>query len=156
MDIIFRKKTGKPHAMQCLRNGQLSDQTWQHSDDFYVFHDLIHYAVEKTLALERGFYGLLKSGVSIHDFSGPRDQRPVLGRDAVMAETLVSVFQHETFQGVLDDFNEAWVANQQLMGVTEPFDPMDEQTLANIRQTIQELLQSWKNTPVDEALILEF
>jgi hypothetical protein len=156
MDIIFRKKSGKPHAMQCLRNGQLSDQTWQHSDDFYVFHDLIHYAVEKTLSIQQGFYGMLKSGVSIHDFSGPRDQRPVLGRDAVMAETLVSVFQHEAFQGVLDDFNEAWIANQQLMGVQQLFAPLDEQILATIRQTVGDLIERWENTPVDGSLTLQF
>ena len=143
--------------MQCLRDDAGADQTWQRSDDFYVFHDLLHYAVETSLHLESGFFGMLKSGISIHDFEGPRDQRPKLTRDAVLAETLAGVFQHEFAPGQapFEDFNEVWSHGLALMGVTDQ-PPLSDAQIAALRTTIRNLLNRWKNTPVDGALELEF
>jgi hypothetical protein len=157
MTIVFRKKEGKPHAMQCIREGQKSNQIWQRSDDFYIFHDLIHYAVETKMPLENGFFGMLKSGISIHDFEGARENRPKLTFDAILAETLVGVFQHEFSQGQsqFEDFIEHWKNNLNLMGVHE-CPRISEDKIEEIRLEIKRLLEIWQKTPVNEALELIF
>jgi hypothetical protein len=157
MTIIFRKKKGKPHAMQCIREGQKSNQTWQRSDDFYIFHDLMHYAVETKMPLENGFFGMLKSGISIHDFEGARENRPKLTFDAILAETLVGVFQHEFFQGQLqfENFIEHWKNNLILMDVLD-CPRISEVKIEEIRLEIKRLLELWQNTTVNETLELNF
>ncbi len=58
------------NAFSCIRDDGTS--IWMQANLFMIAHDLAHYAVEKTLPLKFGFYGLLESGLHITDFEKNR------------------------------------------------------------------------------------
>lgn len=61
-------------------------------------HDLTHYAVETTLGMRRGFYGLLADGWDIADFAAPwpRGTPPA---EALEVELVVGFFDADRRQG---------------------------------------------------------
>ena len=95
MRIKLTKRAGKPHTLRCVRSD--GSVTWSNQGDDFVRHDLIHYAVETTLALRKSFYGLLEDGWDIPSFALPSGQRereiPV---EAVYTEFIVGLLQAET------------------------------------------------------------
>ena len=61
-------------------------------------HDLTHFAVESTLGVRRGFYGLLTEGWEITDFAKPWPRGPIPD-EALVVELIVGVLDAERRQG---------------------------------------------------------
>jgi hypothetical protein len=58
----------------------------------YLVHDLTHYAVERTLQLARGFYGLLASGTAMAELNDRTRPWPT-GTEIAFAESIVGPMQ---------------------------------------------------------------
>lgn len=98
--IRFSKRTDGSVVLHCVRRDGTS--TWQRqsarSSKFFVAHDLRHFAVETTLGIHHGFFGLIADGWSIADTEGkgPRGSPPA---DALLAEQLVGLLDRERLGG---------------------------------------------------------
>jgi hypothetical protein len=75
MFIRITKNTGKPHIIRYIRDNGTETETWMHSDDFFVSHDLSHYAIEKQLNYKTAFNGMLNKGMDIKDFENSKKRR---------------------------------------------------------------------------------
>ena len=75
MTIAFSKKENKQHTLTCTRTD--GSQTWMQVSDFFVAHDLMHYATETVLQYKDAFYGMLNRGINITDFEKPKSERTI-------------------------------------------------------------------------------
>ena len=89
-------------------------KTWQrHQTDFFSLHDLNHLALESTLGLRYGFYGLAAAGWNITDF-GEQDIPEDAGQEVILAEAMAGLFDQERATGIwpnAEGFNEALFAS---------------------------------------------
>ena len=157
MIIQFHKKQDKPHTLRCIRaDGSVTWSTLK--TGFDIDHDLTHYAVEKTVPFNHGFYGLLKSGVNINDWQLPKEERPInlkwnnLPLDARHSEIVVGVFQ-----GTPNN-NEFWDnLTMQLTHFNLPELPqLTPSVYAAILLKMNELRTAWRDLEVNDILELEF
>jgi len=58
MDIIFKKRTGQKQIISYKREGK--SYFWMETDEFFVLHDLSHYAIETRLTYTSAFWGLIR------------------------------------------------------------------------------------------------
>ncbi len=140
---LARKKDGSC-VLACARSDGTS--TWQrHRHAFFPLHDLTHYAVETTLELRFGFFGLLADGWNITDFGKravPDDARP----DAVLAEAAAGLLDQERATGFIPDadaFNAALASVRGEMG-----SPLSRRLTASeldaVRALFMELAGRWR------------
>lgn len=69
MRIQFRKGRDGRDVLACERAD--GSRTWAHLQPAIVTHDFVHFAVETTLGLRGGFWGLVASGWSPAAFEEP-------------------------------------------------------------------------------------
>jgi predicted XRE-type DNA-binding protein len=68
---------------------------------FFVFHDIMHLAVEKTLNMKNGFYGILYNWITIQDF-----QQAWASQKIAIPDSWVEIFvQHisSIYNGLLEN-----------------------------------------------------
>ena len=155
MEISFIKKGLNKHVISCKRND--GSVTWMQSDDFFVRHDLMHYAVETTMNYKNGFYGILNSGVNITDFELPKDKRNFeFTPQALYAETLVGLISTELSQGnfenIEETINDMYKANYP--GVKAP--EINPASIDQIKVRYHELVLDWMKLSPDQKLVLHF
>ncbi len=157
MTIEFHKEQGKPHVLRCIR--QDGSVTWTLlKTPFDVDHDLTHYAVEHTMELKGGFYGLLEKGFNISDFILPKEQRPIalkwenLPIEAQYSEIIVGAFQQIP---VNTDF---WTGlKMQLDHFNLPaFEKLTPSVFEAILLQINTLRSDWEKLDFGQTLILQF
>jgi hypothetical protein len=96
MVVQFSKHAGKAPTLTCARDDGSS--TWfnaGHNGEFFVAHDLLHFAVETTLGFSTAFYGMIAAGRDLTDFGtrgGKPDPRPYTD-EAMQAEHIVGLIQ---------------------------------------------------------------
>ena len=156
MKIRFVKKRDDAAALACVRADGTS--TWQRQrGHFFVMHDLTHYAVETTLGLANGFFGLLAQGWNISDFGTPWPRGPIpqeAAKDAGLAEMVTGFLDMERATGVtldIEDLN-GWLAQAGL----KLSEPLTDMTLTQIRTRFAKLRERWAIVPVGKALELRF
>ncbi len=66
MLLQLTKNNNKPHIIKYIRDNATT--TWMYCDDFFVRHDLSHYAIEKTLGYTTAFNGMKNNGMDIKNF----------------------------------------------------------------------------------------
>jgi hypothetical protein len=126
-----------------------------HGDDYFVTHDLSHFAIEKMLGYKTAFMGMLNNGMEIKDFENREKRKQMAVTDeAVYAENMANIFLMEIAQGVLEDFNKT---------LSDAFKPMNNQLKAlslsnseilSIRNYLKKLIAQWKELPIDETMTL--
>lgn len=89
--IIRFSKTCHGPVLTCIRDDGSVTGIKPRQGAFFVRHDLMHYAVETTLELREGFYGMVAGGRSIESFNGP-GTASTLPAEAVNAEFIVGLF----------------------------------------------------------------
>jgi hypothetical protein len=158
--IFFKKKRDGMNVLSCVRDD--GSATWQHQrGDFFVHHDLTHYAIETTLGLRGAFYGLLARGWEFTDFGTPwpRGKMPEDAlADAALAECLAGAFDLERATGTrveADAFNATLAQGCEEAGIRDPHS-IREEDLARIRATYTELIGRWRAVPPGETLELPF
>ena len=153
LSITFKKGPQK-HTISCLR--QDGTVTWMNQDDFFIQHDLIHYAVELELQWTEGFYGMLASGTDITDFEKPKDERTVeLTLQAVQTEHIVNLMQQHILIPDQGPFVETLRNTLKLSDVPFP-ETLTEAHAARIKEKVKGLFLKWDKLPVGEELNLDF
>ena len=152
MRVQITKKADGSGVLRCVRaDGSV---TWQKQTDrhaaFFSLHDLTHFAVETTLGLRRGFFGLIAEGWDIEDTTGKGARGP-LPPEAGEAERIVGLFSAERASGAIwtvDEFHEsaALVGTRALT--------FDE--IVRVKKKRSELFQQWSAVPPGETLELQF
>src|SRR5439155_2355081 len=75
MLLEITRNADKPHIISYTRDD--GTKTWMYADDFFVRHDLSHYAIEKKLGYTSAFMGMLNNGMDIKEFQVPISIRPL-------------------------------------------------------------------------------
>jgi hypothetical protein len=94
--VQMTKRPDGGGVLRCARaDGSI---TWQkqnaHHAPFFALHDLTHFAVEQTLGLGRGFFGLIAEGWDMDDLTGKGTRGPLPG-EAAEVEYIVGAFDTE-------------------------------------------------------------
>lgn len=153
MELRITRREEKLHTIVFKRSDK--SETWQASDDFFVQHDLSHFAVEKILDYKTAFMGMINHGMGANDFEdrGKRKKLQITA-EGWYAENMANLFLIEVAQGELEDFN---TVSQTAFGKMElPFTPpvLTSYEIISIRTYLRQLLQQWTFLPVNETMIL--
>ncbi|HZW09285.1 MAG TPA: hypothetical protein VFF69_05215 [Phycisphaerales bacterium] len=155
MSVQFIKRAGKPALLRCVRADGSATMAEIAPGPA---HDLIHFAVETTLACRRGFYSLLAEGWSIEGFNvAGAAQKLAIPEEAIAVEFIVGLLQMELLSGVpAADFRaELERALAGAKSTAQP-PPMTAGQLATIRERIAELLGRWRALPPGSTMVLSF
>lgn len=160
-DLLIRleKKRDGSVAQSCKRaDGSV---TWQRVDprhgQFFLYHDLTHYAVESELGHRRGFYGLLAEGWEFTDFAAPwpRGKIPADAEPAELIVGLIDALRRSESEWTANDMNEYASTFLAQYGSTLNC-PINQEQLARIRARMAELFKTWDALSAGEVLELEF
>jgi hypothetical protein len=91
MRIEFTGVDPRPHRFRIIRDDGSEESEVLETRSFLV-HDLTHYAVERTLGMTQGFYGLLASGTRLAELND-REKRWPEGTEIARAESIVGPMQ---------------------------------------------------------------
>lgn len=153
MLLQLTKNTSKRHIIKYIRdNGTV---TWMHSDNFFVCHDLSHYAIEKILGYTTAFNAMIKDGMDIKDFEN-REKRIVMQvtAEAFHAENMANLFLMETIQGSFEDFNAVQQQTFTTFQKKIPVITLPAEKIDQIRSYLCKLLQQWDELPAGETMRL--
>ncbi len=154
LKIQITKRTDGGGVLRCTRaDGSV---TWQKQTArqaaHFALHDLTHFAVESTLGLSGGFYGLIASGWEIEDTTG-KGSRGKLPPEAGVAEIIVGLLDMERAGGVMytaEEFNLCHPNREHSPR------PLEQDDLARVRKLRSELFTKWFAVEPGTAIELEF
>ena len=155
--VQFTKRPDGSVVLRCVRRD--GSATWQRHEkhaSFFSYHDLRHFAVEATLGLRKGFYGLIADGWDIADTTG-KGARGKLSAASVFVEHTVGLFERERAGGApplsASEFN---VQIDAMMGTDPDRSAFTDAQLTNVRNRTEELHNQWAGIPVGSTLELTF
>ncbi len=106
--VQIAKRADGAGVLRCTRaDGSVTWQKQTRHALHFALHDLTHFAVESTLGLRRGFFGLIAEGWEIEDTTGKGARGP-LPQEALEVEHIVGFFDTERGSGVFltaEDYN---------------------------------------------------
>jgi hypothetical protein len=159
LQIHLTKRADGSAVLKCLRAD--GSETWQKQRGkhaaFFALHDLTHYAVERELGIQDGFYGLIASGWSIEDTEGKGPRGP-LPHDALFVENVVGTLDSERASGsrwTAEEFNENTGRFAASGGRPAPRALTDDE-LARVRKKRAELFAKWSALESGGVLTLMF
>ena len=147
------KNIDKPHVICYMRDD--GSKTWMYADNFFVRHDLSHYAIEKILGYTTAFMGMLNNGMDIKDFENREKRKKItMTKEAMNSEQMANLFLMEVVQGYLADFNDT--LKQTFTVKEQVFDApiVTRNQLATIRKYVRELYKNWDELPAGETMSL--
>ena len=151
MRVEIAKRADGAGVLRCTRED--GSVTWQKQSErlarHFSLHDLTHLAVETTLGIRRGFFGLIAEGWEIDDTTGKGARGP-LPPEAGFAESMVGFFDAERASG-----HEWTLAQVQEFGGPGA-QRLTEADLAAVRARRAELFAQWAAVRVGEVLELRF
>ncbi len=153
MELRITRREEKLHTIVFKRSD--NTETWQVSDDFFVRHDLSHFAVEKILGYKTAFLGMINQGMGANDFEDREKRKKLqITAEGWYAENMANLFLIEIAQGEWEDFN---AVSQAAFGKMElPLTPplLTSQEIINIRTYLRQLLNQWDLLPINETMFL--
>jgi hypothetical protein len=157
--IRFTKRADGSAVLQCTRrDGTTTCQRHPtRRAGFFVFHDLRHFAVERTLGIDHGFFGLLAEGWNIPDTEG-KGPRGALPSEALAAEQLVGLLDRERIGGAAQltaPEIRAELAKLLPHGTNQVSDALTDERLTAIRDLVDELHAKWAATDVEMELTFD-
>jgi len=127
------------------------------ADEFFVRHDLSHYALEKSLGYTTAFMGLLNKGMDVKDFEDRQKRQGLaLTDEAVYAENMANLFLMEIAQGEVEDFNHLLAGSFVVMGTAYPPPRLSLDQLKEIRSLLRRLMEEWRLLPEGQTMTLVF
>ena len=162
--VRIKKNRDGSAALTCVRaDGSV---TWQrqtgHSGSFFPIHDLTHYAVETTLGVRQGFFGLLAEGWDISDTGGKGTRGP-LPAEALAVEMVVGFLDAERAGGgewSAAEFAEIIALHAAARGTPPaerpPADMITDAHLAAVRSAMRALFARWMDVEPGDTLELPF
>lgn len=159
MHIRFTKQPGKHDWMECIRTNGTTTSCLMPKQGILP-HDFVHYVVEDTLDLRRGFWGIVAIGVGFPNSEPPWDAAefnlPDL-TEALQAESLVECFQAEMWNGFQASENFAEILQITCLERNVPSpDTISQGQLEQVRLRIQDFSQQWQKLAIGETLEVEF
>lgn len=155
MQLRISKHKDKPHTLLYRRDD--GTETWMPADEFFVRHDLSHYALEKSLGYATAFMGMLNKGMELKDFEDRAERKAMpLTDQAVHAENMANLFLMEQAQGQLADFNATLSSAFNPMGTAAKPIRLSQEQLDGVRTLLRQLLDDWRDLPEGQTLTLEF
>jgi len=155
--VQFTKRTDGSVVLRCVRRD--GSATWQRHEkhsSFFSYHDLRHFAVETTLGLRKGFYGLIADGWDIADTTG-KGARGKLSAASVFVEHIVGLFERERAGGALPLSASEFNAQIDAIIGTDPDRPsFTDAQLTTVRNRTEELHRQWAGIPAGSTLELTF
>lgn len=152
MKVRFTKPRHADRSPSCTIIREDGSTIGQSTTDFFVAHDLTHYAVETELGLKQAFYGLLDSGLKFESFT---DREPgsakarALPEEAHFAERLVGALDAQRYDPSITD--------DDLLLQLGPFaERVSAAQLASIRRIRDEHLAAFAGLSPGEVLELSF
>jgi hypothetical protein len=155
LKVRFTRGKDKKDVLVVVRAD--GSQSWQHQQPGIPVHDLTHFAVESTLGLKNGFYGLLAQGWDITRLID-RDVRSILPPEGLWTEFVVGLVQTERLGPEplsATEFNEQLEKQKANFGLKYERCLTDDE-LAGIRQTFLDTYSKWRVLQPGESLYLIF
>jgi hypothetical protein len=156
--LKLKKRDGGDTIVTFVRADGSSTSGRLGSGGFGAVHDLTHYAVETTLGLRQGFYGLLAQGWDIPGFEvkGAAHQLP---DEALVTECNVGQLTNVVFAArevAAEEFN--WLVRSAVDGVRPgaAVPPINAEILRQMRHSLDALLARWHALPPGETLELKY
>ena len=153
--IQIKKGRDSRPTLTCVRPD--GSRTWSQVHSFFPIHDLTHFAVESVFGFSDAFYGLVRAGWSLEQFSEP-GAASRLPAEALVAEHMVGLFDLERASGQLMDpeaFSQQLNAALSSQG-RSPFRKVTGDELAQVRRLRGELQGRWVTLVPGESLTIEF
>lgn len=155
MRVEFKKAKDGRNVLACERND--GTKTWIHVQPAIVTHDFVHWALETTLGLRRGFWGLIASGWALRSFEEP-GQTKLLPEEAAWTEYAVACVWRDSWgqppldiDGVVEE-----LAVRAEMHGWKSARSITADELARIRTRVAELHGRWLAVEPGQSLQLEF
>jgi hypothetical protein len=161
---VVLKKTKKGPVLACTRRDGSSTYSLSRHGDFFAYHDLVHFAVETTLALKNSFYGLVAGGRQIPGFNVPgAGQALDLPVEAAQTEFIVGMLDRagrEHGYAAIDGLDPGEV-NREIHqscrnGACEPPRPLSADDLRAIGDFMRTHAARWRALQLGEELTLDF
>ena len=155
MKVQFLRGKDKRDVLSVVRDD--GSTSWQHQHPGIPVHDLTHFAVESTLGLRDGFYGLLTQGWDISRLT-EKDVRDTLPTEGLWTELVVGLIQSERLSPEplpAPEFNAMLTKSREEFGITMERYVTDDE-LSRIRVTFADLYSHWKSLAPGERLTLDF
>ena len=145
MLITINRKKGNQITMLITRDN--GSQTWTQVNPNLLPHEIGHYVVEKQLEFKNAFFGLINSGVDIHEFESheSRNANPLLqqlSEEALQTEHIVNLLQIEFLQQTdPDQLLPELTDILNIQGISFP-EGLTNQKLSMIRQEYTQILEN--------------
>ena len=157
--VEFEKRNDGDSVLRCTRAD--GSTTWQHHTGprgvFFAYHDLTHLAVERTLGLRNGFFGLIAAGWDIKETEGKSARGP-LPPGTVEVENLVGLFDRERAslsEWTAEEFNSAAQSYASQHGHPMPA-PLTDADVVRVRAALRELQNAWRDIPLGGTMRVQF
>jgi hypothetical protein len=156
MRILLTKISDERHALQIVR-GDGSREKLEFPTREFLFHDLLHYAVESAIGTQQGFWGALANGktmAEINDRSGA-SMKAYAGATAYIEQSV----------GMLTGFvKNSEPAEQAAAAIRQYHEALGQETpawftdelVADVRERMRRLLGRWKATPYRQVMEIEW
>jgi hypothetical protein len=155
MKLYFTKNSTKKHIIRYVRDNGTT--TWMYADEFFIRHDLSHYALEKILCYKTAFNGMINAGMEIKDFEDREKRLSItVTAEAMYAETMANLFLIEISQSEFEDFNDVQKAAFTQFNHLYPETNIPSDKLTDIRALLLDLLEKWRTLPEEASLELTF
>lgn len=145
------------HRFACMREDGSREAAELETKSF-LYHDLLHFAVESEAFLGDSFYGKLLKGTSYRELSERKMEATPLteGKEIMMTERVVGVMT-----GVLqsDASSEAALSSlRNLLSASGERFPewFTEDFVLHVKERMRRLLGEWEGTPFGATMTLEF
>ena len=155
LKVRFTRGKDKKDVLSVVRAD--GSQSWQHQQPGIPVHDLTHFAVESTLGLKNGFYGLVAQGWDITRLID-KDVRSLLPAEGLWTEFVVGLIQTERLAAeplTAAQFNELLKKEKDNFGLNYDRQLSDDE-LFHIREKFLELYSNWRILKPGESLSVTF
>jgi hypothetical protein len=164
MRLRFTKFSDKQPTLTCIRDDGTT--TWFQSEtngDFFVYHDLTHYAVESVMGYTKAFFGLVKAGRDLNDFNTDGETMVDLDPEASYAELFAGILSIRTYQADHMQAPESAIAYADVIQTIVdrcaefelPAPVISEEKYNAVVALQRELHQRWQQTEPGSALELD-
>ena len=133
-DLVIDRPDGSPETLQCPKQG-------------IIPHDMVHYAIESTLA-HRGFLGLVAGGEAAAFTTQGGDSEEAI-------ERLVETFQAEMWGGRVPAEDLLATYEHACESKGHPIVLVSVEDVQTIRIRLDELTESWNAVGVNQSLTVE-
>jgi hypothetical protein len=150
------KKISPTHHEFAYERGDGTGEVLELETKSFLFHDLLHFAVESEAELKHSFYGLLYERGSYAELSGAMDAQSHSTNEVVMTERVVGALTGVIKSNVpVEQFISAM--HNMLDAYAEPMPPwLTEAFVTNVEERMRQLLGQWNATPFGETMELHY